>query len=106
MNRIKKGDTIEVIAGDELGARGEVMRVLPKDGRVVISGLNIMIKHQSAQQAGRSQTQGGRVRFEAPMHLSNVMLVCPVCDERTRVGYGEVDGRKVRLCRKCGEAVD
>ncbi len=106
MNRIKKGDIVEVITGDDLGARGEVMRVLPKENRVVVSGVNIVIKHQDPQRAGRAQVQGGRVQLEAPLHLSNVMLVCPACDEATRVGYQEVDGRKVRVCRKCGEAVD
>lgn len=106
MNRIRKGDTVEVISGDDRGARGEVVRVLLKENRVVVSGVNVMIRHQSAQRAGRSQVQGGRVQFEAPIHLSNVMLVCPNCDRATRVGYREVDGRKVRVCRKCGEAID
>ncbi|MGC9347815.1 MAG: 50S ribosomal protein L24 [Anaerolineae bacterium] len=106
MNRIKKGDIVEVIAGDDLGVRGEVMRVILKDDRVVVSGVNMVIKHQTSQQAGRSQAQGGRIQLEAPVHISNVMLVCPSCDERTRVGYTEVDGQKVRVCRKCGETID
>ena len=106
MNRIKKGDTVEVISGDDLGVRGEVLRVLPKENRVVVSTVNMVIKHQSAQRAGRSQVQGGRVQFEAPIHLSNVMPVCPSCDEAVRVGFDVVDGRKVRVCRKCGEALD
>jgi large subunit ribosomal protein L24 len=106
MNRIKKGDTVEVISGDDLGVRGEVLRVLPKENRVVVSTVNMVIKHQSAQRAGRSQVQGGRVQFEAPIHLSNVMPVCPSCDQAARVGYEVVDGRKVRICRKCGEAID
>jgi large subunit ribosomal protein L24 len=82
------------------------LRVLPKEGRVVVSTVNMVIKHQSAQRAGRSQVQGGRVQFEAPIHLSNVMPVCPSCDEAVRVGFEVVDGRKVRVCRKCGEALD
>lgn len=106
MNRIKKGDTVEVISGDDLGVRGEVLRVLPKEDRVVVSTVNMVIKHQSAQRAGRSQVQGGRVQFEAPVHLSNVMPVCPSCDAAVRVGFEIVDGRKVRVCRKCGEALD
>jgi len=106
MNRIRKGDTVEVISGDDRGVRGEVVRVLPKENRVVVSGVNVMIRHQSAQRAGRSQVQGGRVQFEAPIHLSNVMLVCPSCDRATRVGYRKVDGRKVRVCRKCGEVIE
>jgi large subunit ribosomal protein L24 len=106
MNRVKKGDTVEVISGDDLGVRGEVLRVLPKEDRVVVSTVNMVIKHQSAQRAGRSQVQGGRVQFEAPIHLSNVMPVCPHCDQAVRVGFEVLDGRKVRVCRKCGEAID
>lgn len=106
MKRIKKGDTIEVITGDDRTARGEVLRVLTAANRVVVSGVNIAIKHQSAQRAGRAQVQGGRVQFEAPISLSNVMLVCPKCDSATRVGFEMVDGHKVRVCRKCGKAID
>ncbi len=106
MNRVKKGDTVEVIAGDDRGVRGTVLRVIPKKQRVVVSGVNLVIKHQRAQRAGRSQMQGGRIQFEAPIHWSNVMPVCPHCDRPTRVGYQVVDGRKVRICRRCGEAID
>jgi large subunit ribosomal protein L24 len=106
MNRIRKGDTVEIIAGDDLGARGEVIRVMPQDNRVVVSGINMVIKHQDPQRAGRSQVQGGRVQFEAPVDLSNVMLVCTNCNAASRVGFGEADGGKVRICRKCGEAID
>jgi large subunit ribosomal protein L24 len=106
MNRIRKGDTVEVISGDDREMRGEVMRVLPKANRVVVSGVGIVTKHQNAQRAGRSQMQGGRIQFEAPINLSNVMLVCPKCDEATRVGFQVTDGVKVRTCRKCGEVVD
>ncbi len=107
MNRIKKGDTVEVIAGDDIGVRNTVLRVLPKENRVLVSKVNIITKHQRAVRAGRSQTQGGRVQFEAPIHISNVMLVCPHCNAATRVGHSVLeDGRKVRVCRKCGEAID
>jgi len=106
MNRIKKGDTVEVITGEDQGARGEVLRVLAKDNRVVVSKVNIVTKHQSAQRAGRSQMQGGRIQFEAPVHVSNVMLVCPKCDQATRVGYAVVDERKVRVCRKCDAVIE
>ncbi len=106
MNRIKKGDTVEVIAGDDLGARGEVVRLMLKENRVVVAGVNIAIKHQDPQRAGRAQVQGGRVQFEAPLNLSNVMLVCPHCNQASRVGFQVVDGAKTRVCRKCGEAID
>lgn len=106
MNRIKKGDTVEVITGEDQGVRGEVLRVLAKDNRVVVSKVNIVTKHQSAQRAGRSQMQGGRIQFEAPVHVSNVMLVCPKCDQATSVGYAVVDERKVRVCRKCDAVIE
>ena len=107
MNRIKKGDTVEVIAGDDRQMRGEVIRVLPRDNRIVVSGVGMVIKHQSAQRAGRSQMQGGRIQFEAPINLSNVMLVCPKCSKPTRVGAKVLDdGMKVRVCKKCGESVE
>ncbi len=106
MNRIKKGDTVQVITGEDKDVRGEVLRVLAKDNRVVVSKVNIVTKHQSAQRAGRSQMQGGRIQFEAPIHVSNVMLVCPKCDQATRVGYAVVDDRKVRVCHKCDAVID
>jgi len=106
MNRIKKGDTVEVITGEDQDIRGEVMRVLLKENRVVVSKVNIVTKHQSAQRAGRSQMQGGRIQFEAPIHMSNVMLVCPKCDQATRVRYAVVDERKVRICRKCDAVIE
>lgn len=106
MNRIKKGDTVEVITGEDQDVRGEVLRVLTKENRVVVSKVNIVTKHQSAQRAGRSQMQGGRIQFEAPIHISNVMLVCPKCDQATRVGYAVADERKVRVCRQCDAVID
>ncbi len=106
MQRIKKGDTVEVIAGKDKGTRGAVLRVIPKKDRVVIERVNIVKKHQRPVQAGRGQVQPGIIEFEAPINLSNVMLVCPQCEARTRVGYRtNEDGRKVRVCRKCGQDI-
>jgi large subunit ribosomal protein L24 len=106
MNRIKKGDMVDVITGEDKDVRGEVLRVLAKGSRVVVSKVNIVTKHQSAQRAGRSQMQGGRIQFEAPIDVSNVLLVCPKCDQATRVGYAVVDERKVRVCRKCDAVIE
>ncbi|GAB4417670.1 MAG: 50S ribosomal protein L24 [Anaerolineae bacterium] len=107
MQRIKKGDTVEVIAGKDKGVRGEVLRVIPKKNRVVVERVNVVKKHQSPVRAGRGQVQPGIIEFEAPIHLSNVMLVCTQCHERTRVGYRVTeDGMKVRVCRKCGADID
>ncbi len=107
MQRIKKGDTIEVIAGSDKGTRGEVLRVIPKQDGVVVERVNIARKHQRPVQAGRGQVQPGIIEFEAPIHLSNVMLVCTQCGKATRVGFRvNEDGVKVRVCRKCGQDVD
>ena len=107
MQRIKKGDTVEVIAGKDLGERGEVLSVLPKEDRVIVGGINVMKKHQRARQAGNQQIPAQIVEFDAPMHLSNVMLVCPQCTERTRVGFNtRDDGYKVRVCKKCNAEIE
>ena len=107
MQRIKKGDTVEVIAGKDKGTRGEVLRVIPKKDRVVIERVNIVKKHQRPVQAGRQQVQPGIIEFEAPIDLSNVMLVCLQCEARTRIGYRiNENNRKVRVCRKCGQDIE
>ncbi|MBI5958229.1 MAG: 50S ribosomal protein L24 [Chloroflexi bacterium] len=107
MQRIKKGDTVLVIAGKDKGTRGEVLRVLPKADRVVVERVNIVKKHQRPVQAGRGQMQPGRIEFEAPIHMSNVMLVCTQCSEATRVGFRVTeDDKKVRVCHKCGKDID
>ena len=105
--RIRKGDTVEVISGNDRGLRGKVMRVLPKKERVVVAGVNIIKKHQRPVRAGRGEVQPGIIEFEAPIHASNVMLVCPHCGERTRVGFQiQDDGRKVRRCIECERDFD
>jgi large subunit ribosomal protein L24 len=102
MQRIKTDDTVEVITGKDKGERGKVVSVINKDNRVVVEGINILKKHQKAQQAGRQQVQAQILEFEGPIHLSNVMLVCPNCDKPTRVGFRFTDdGRKTRFCKKC-----
>jgi large subunit ribosomal protein L24 len=102
VHRIKRGDTVEVITGDERGARGVVQRVIPRKERVVVQTINIVKKHQRPVQAGRGQVRAGIIEFEAPIHLSKVMLVCPSCDERTRVGFvRREDGTRVRVCKQC-----
>lgn len=107
MQRIKKGDTVEVIAGKDLGERGEVMSVLNKANRVVVAGVNLAKKHEKAKQVGNRQIPAQIVEFNAPLHLSNVMLVCPNCHKATRVGYRYQDGgRKTRFCKKCNTDID
>jgi large subunit ribosomal protein L24 len=106
-NRIKQGDTIEVVSGDDVGMQGTVQRVLPKAERILVAGINIIKKHQRPVRTKRCEMKAGVIEFEAPIHISNVMLVCPQCDQRTRVGFArQEDGRRVRVCKECGEAID
>lgn len=107
MQRIKKGDTVEVVAGKDLGERGEVVSVFPKENRVIISGVNTLKKHEKAKQVGNQQIPAQIVEFNAPIHLSNVMLVCDSCNAKTRVGFRfREDGRKVRVCKKCNSDIE
>lgn len=108
MKRIKKGDTVEVISGDDRGMRGTVHQVIAEKDQVVVSGVNIVKKHQRPRPTGgRTQAQVGIIEFEAPIHLSNVMLVCPQCNQPTRIAFEyQEDGGKVRVCKKCESAID
>ncbi len=106
--KIRKGDTVEVISGrsEDKGKRGEVIKVYPRKGRVAIQGINIRKKHQ-----GQYQTQGrsispGIIEFESPIHISNVMLVCPKCDEATRVGIQRDEDGVHRVCKHCEALID
>lgn len=102
MQRIKKGDTVEVIAGRDIGEKGQVVEILSKDNRVVVEGVNTRKRHKKAQQLGGRQIPAQIVEFNAPLDLSNVMLVCPACSKTVRVGFRfKEDGSKVRFCKKC-----
>ncbi len=106
--RIKIDDEVEVIAGNYKGVRGKVQRVVPDKNRVVVSGVNIVKKHQKPRQTGgRSQAQGGIIEFEAPVDVSNVMLVDPETGELTRVGYRrDEDGNRIRFAKISGADLD
>jgi len=106
--KIKKGDTVEIISGklEEKGKRGEVIKVMPSDQGVVVSGLNMHTKHQRQVQTQGRTVAPGKVKFEAPIHISNVMLVCPKCSKPTRVGTERIDNKAVRICKKCKAQID
>jgi large subunit ribosomal protein L24 len=103
---LRKGDTVQVITGNDRGTRGRILKAFPRTKTVVVEGVNVRKKHQRAQQAGRSQTQAGIVQFEAPVNVSNVMLVCPKCDKITRISVQRESGNRTRVCKKCGEGID
>ena len=102
--KIKKNDTVLVITGRERGKRGRVARVITETNRAVVDGLNIVKRHSRPRGLGQP---GGIIEKEAPLHLSNLMLVCTKCERPVRVGFGRLDdGSKVRICRKCGEVIE
>ena len=107
--KIRKGDTVEVISGrlEDKGKRGEVINVLPDEGRIVVQGVNIRTKHQRQvqTQAGR-QINPGRIQFEGKTHISNVMLVCPKCNQPTRVNVQRDEEGAHRVCKKCQALID
>jgi large subunit ribosomal protein L24 len=101
--KIKRGDTVVVISGKDKGKRGEVERVEPKKERVVVTGVNVRTRHARPSQ----QNQEGLFTFEAPIHVSNVMIVDPDSGDPTRVGYRFTDsGEKVRVSKKSGKDID
>ena len=106
--KIRKGDTVEVISGrlEDKGKRGEVITVLIDNRRVVVQGVNIRTKHQKQVQAGNRQINPGRIQFEGPVDISNVMLVCPKCGEPTRVSIQRDDAAARRMCKKCQALID
>ena len=104
MQRVRQGDSVVVISGRDKGTRGKVVQVLPQAERVIIEGINLRTKHVKPSQAN---PQGGRVRREFPIHLSNVMLADPKSGEPTRVRVNTLsDGRRVRVAVKSGEQID
>lgn len=105
--RIKRGDTVEIISGREKGVRGEVIRVLPRKSKVVVQGVNVRKKHQRQVQAAGRTMSPGIIQFEAPVDISNVMLVCPKCGELTRIRVQRtMDGVRQRACRNCEAILD
>src|SRR5712671_110808 len=110
--RIRKGDSVQVIAGKDSGKRGTVLRVVPDKRRVVVEKVNMIKRHTKPRPAPRNSTSqqvipGGVIEKEAALHISNVQLVCPACGKPSRVGYRITDdGTKVRVCRACGKDID
>ncbi len=106
MNKIRKGDTVKILSGKDVGKTGVVHSVSPKKETLIVSGVNMIKKAQ--KRSGMSvSTQAGIIQREGPIHISNVALVCKNCGKATRVGFKEVgEGQKARFCKKCGEVND
>ena len=100
---VKKGDKVLVITGKDKGKTANVLEVSPSDNKVLVDGVNVVSKHQKPRS---QEDKGGIIKKNAPIEASNVMVVCPSCDKATRVKHNEIEGKKVRVCSKCGESLD
>ena len=100
--KIKKGDQVVVLSGKDKGRTGEVVQAMPKDGKVVVRGINVHARHRKPSQ---TNPQGGIERKEAPLHVSKVAIADPKTGERTRVRFETRDGKKVRVAAKSGELI-
>jgi large subunit ribosomal protein L24 len=100
---IRKNDLVEVITGEENERRGRVLEVIPESAMAIVEGINLVKKHQRA----RSQTKpSGIVTVPAPVHVSNLVLICPKCGKKARVRMEKIENKRVRICRKCGESLE
>ncbi|MCH4220794.1 MAG: 50S ribosomal protein L24 [Eggerthellaceae bacterium] len=100
---IKKDDKVKVLTGKDRGAEGTVLRALPTKQRVVVEKVNMVTK---AKRPSQQNPQGGLSHVEAPIHVSNVALICPKCKKTTRVSIKRENGKKIRICKKCGATID
>ena len=99
---VKRDDTVIVISGDDKGVIGKVVAVSPEEGKVIVQGANIVSKHQKPRKQGEN---GGILKVEAAMYASKVQIVCPKCKKGVRVKHEIKDGKKIRVCAKCGQAL-
>ena len=102
MNKIRKGDKVVVLAGKDKGRSGEVLQVMPKDDKALVRGVNMIVRHQRQSQS----QEGGLIRKEAPIHLSNLAVADPKDGKPTRVGFDVKDGKKVRVAKRSGVTID
>jgi large subunit ribosomal protein L24 len=99
---VKTDDTVVVLSGDSKGVKGKVIAVSPKEGKVIVEGANIIHKHVKPRKQGET---GGIVDTEGAIYASKVALYCKKCDKGVRVNFKEVDGKKIRVCAKCGQEI-
>jgi len=97
--KLKKGDNVIVLSGNDKGKTGEILEIIPSTQKVIVKGVNIRKKHVKPRKAGE---EGGIIPSEYPIHSSKVNVVCPKCGKASKIGYIVEDGKKVRVCKKCG----
>jgi large subunit ribosomal protein L24 len=99
---VKQGDTVQLLSGKNKGKRGKVLAASPKEGKIIVEGVNIVKKHVKPRKMGE---QGGIIEVEGAFYAAKAQLVCPKCDKPTRIGHSFVEGKKVRVCKKCGATI-
>lgn len=100
---VKKGDTVVVLSGKDKGKQGKIIQAIPKKAQVVVEEVNKVKRHTKPS---LKAPQGGIIQKEMPLNVCKVQLVCPACNKPTRIGHKSVDGKNLRVCKKCGEVVD
>ena len=100
--KIKKGDTVQVLSGNDKGKKGEVLQVMPKDSKIVVKGVNVRKKHIKPRKQGE---EGGIISVECAINSSKVNVVCSKCGKPARIGYKVENDKKVRICKKCGTVI-
>ena len=100
--KIKKGDTVSIISGKDRGKKGKILKVFPKEERVLIENINMRKKHQKAKKSGE---KGQIIEMPVPIHVSNVELICSRCGKITRVSYKIIEKNKLRVCKKCSQEI-
>lgn len=100
---VKKGDTVQILSGKDKGKQGKIISAMPKDAKVIVEGINKVKRHSKPS---IKVPNGGIVTKESPLHSCKVQLVCPSCNKPTRIAHKIINGKNVRLCKKCGELID
>ena len=100
---VKKGDTVVVLSGKDKGKQGKIIQAIPKKAQVIVEDVNKVKRHTKPS---LKAPQGGIIQKEMPLNVCKVQLVCPACNKPTRIGHKAVDGKNLRICKKCGEVVD
>ena len=100
---VKKGDTVQILAGKDKGKQGKIISAMPKDGKVIVEGINKVKRHNKPS---LKVPNGGIVPKEMPLHACKVQLVCPACNKPTRIAHKVLNGKNARVCKKCGEVIE
>jgi large subunit ribosomal protein L24 len=100
--KLKKGDTVLIISGKDRGKKGKILEAFPKDGRILVEGVNLRKKHQRPKKSGE---KGQIISMPGPISISNAKLICPKCGKPTRAGFKILNKNKIRICKKCNQEI-